>query len=58
MTDREKAVIDGISDMEKNAQKIGLCPIAFQTLREEMERVIGERDALMTRKAEKEKKVV
>jgi hypothetical protein len=47
MTEREQAVIDGIRDMERDATGVGLCPMAFKTLREEMERVIGERDALM-----------
>lgn len=49
MTEREQAVIDGIRDMERDATGVGLCPIAFSTIREEMERIIAERDALMTR---------
>ena len=46
MTNRDKALLDGVRKMEEDAPRVGLCAKPFTVLREEIERIIAERDAL------------
>ena len=46
MSDRERALLDGIRQMEEQAPGVGLCSYPFKVVRREVERIIEERDAL------------
>ena len=48
MNEKEKAVLDGLKQMEEDAPSVGLCATPFRLIREEMERLVGERDALLS----------
>lgn len=56
MTEYEQQLISSIRDMEKQAPSVGLCAIAFSTIREQFQRVIAERDDLMNYREPKEPK--
>ncbi len=45
MTEKEKQLLDGVKQMEKEAPSVGLCAAPFQAIREELERVYAERDS-------------
>lgn len=47
MNEREKTMLDGLKQMEDDAPSVGLCATPFRLIREEMERIIVERDGLM-----------
>lgn len=46
MTEKEKQMLDGVKQMEKEAPSIGLCAMPFHAIREELERVYAERDEM------------
>ena len=46
MTNRDKALLDGVRMMAADAPRVGLCAKPFEVLCEEIERIIAERDAL------------
>lgn len=46
MREREHELLAGLERMEADASQIGLCPAPFRVLREELMRIIGERDGM------------
>ena len=48
MTKNDQALLDAVKQMEEEAPSVGLCGFAFKVLREEIEKIIAERDALAT----------
>lgn len=46
MNDRDRALLDGIMEMEEQAPGVGLCSYPFKVVRQEVERIIEERNAL------------
>jgi len=47
MSDTDKALLDGIAQMEKDAPAVGLCPLPFRVLYQQVETIIRERDDLL-----------
>ena len=46
MSDKDRALLDGIREMEEQAPTVGLCAYPFKVVRQGVERLIEERDAL------------
>lgn len=46
MSDKDRALLDGIREMEEQAPGVGLCSYPFKVVRREVERIIEERNAL------------
>lgn len=46
MREREHELLEGLERMEADAARIGLCPAPFRLVREELMRIIGERDGM------------
>ena len=46
MSDKDRALLDGIRAMAEQAPGVGLCAYPFKVVRQEVERLIEERDAL------------
>ena len=46
MKNNEQALLDAVREMETEAPGVGLCGFVFKVLREEVEKIIAERDAL------------
>ena len=46
MRDKDRALLDGIREMEEQAPGVGLCAYPFKVVRQEVERLIEERNAL------------
>lgn len=44
MTDNERALLDSVKQMEKDAPGVGLCSYPFKILYDEIERLIQDRD--------------
>lgn len=45
MNEKDKELLASIDQMIEDAPKLGLCSISFRTLKDEVERLIGERNA-------------
>lgn len=46
LNERDMKLLSSIDDMIRLAPEIGVCPMAFKTLKEEVLFIMGERDAL------------
>lgn len=46
MTEKDKTLLAGVDEMITQAPEVGLCAMPFKILRDEIERLISERDAL------------
>lgn len=46
MTKNDQALLDGVKQMEEEAPSVGLCGFPFRILREEIAKLIEERDSL------------
>lgn len=46
MTEKDRALLSGVDEMIEQAPSVGLCAFPFKILREEIENLISERDAL------------
>lgn len=44
MNERDKILLDAMDDMIYQAKAVGLCPVAFKTLKKEVLHIMGERD--------------
>ena len=45
-SERDEALLAAIDDMIQTAPKLGICPLVFQKLKEEVLFIMGERDGL------------
>lgn len=45
MTDNERALLDSVKQMEKDAPGVGLCSYPFKILYDEIEQLIKDRDS-------------
>lgn len=46
MSEKDQALLDAVKEMEDQAPSVGLCGFPFKILREEIAKLIDERDAL------------
>lgn len=46
MSKRDEILLASIDDMIRTAPKLGICPLVFQKLKEEVLFIMGERDGL------------
>ena len=44
MTERDRIVLDALVDLQEQAEQYNLCPATFYALRNEVLRIMGERD--------------
>jgi hypothetical protein len=49
MNEKDKELLASIDQMITDAPKLGLCSVSFRTLKDEVKRLIEERDAAISR---------